>query len=227
MKTILLAVLLSLTSVFFAAAQTPNPESSPPASDPSANSADKKKQDKPADNASDPQAQTAQQNGYVRPNSKTRFNRYVNSMVGPMAIGRRVASAGYATWRNSPEEWGPHWEGFGRRFASGMGKGFIKQTTTYGLDEALKLDSHYYRSKKKDFGSKLTNALLSPVTARNKNGKRVIGVPRLAGTYAAGIIAAETWYPARFDWKDGVKSGTVSLGITAAFNLFKEFIWKK
>jgi hypothetical protein len=27
--------------------------------------------------------------------------------------------------------------------------------------------------------------------------------------------------------KDGVKNGTVSLGFTAAFNLVKEFIWKK
>ena len=144
-----------------------------------------------------------------------------------MAIGKTVASAGIATWRNSPEEWGDRWEGFGRRVASGFGKNVIKQTTTYGLDEALKLDSHYYRSDKKDFGSKVANALISPVTARNKDGKRVVGIPRIAGTYTSSIVAAEAWYPARYSWKDGVKSGTISLGMNAVFNLVKEFVWKK
>ena len=164
---------------------------------------------------------------YVRPDAKTRFKRYVNGMVGPVALGKQVVGAGYGTWRNSPEEWGGQWEGFGKRLASGFGKNLIKQTTTYTLDEALKLDSHYYRSTKKDVGSKIKNALLSPVTARTSSGKRVIGVPRLVGTYTASIVAAETWYPARYDWKDGAKSATFSLGISAAYNLFKEFVWKK
>lgn len=170
---------------------------------------------------------TQQQASYVRPDPKVRLKRYLNGMVGPVALAKQVVGAGYGTWRNSPEEWGGQWEGFGKRLASGFGKNLIKQSITYGLDEALKLDSHYYRSEKKDVGSKIKNALLSPVTARNSKGKRVIGVPRLVGGYTAGIIAAETWYPSRYDWKDGAKSATYSLGISAAYNLFKEFVWKK
>ncbi len=164
---------------------------------------------------------------YVRPDSKTRFKRYVKSMFGPMALGKSVLSAGYATWRNSPEEWGDKWEGFGKRFASSMGKSVIKNTTMYGLDEAFKLDSQYYRSKNKSVASRVGNALLSPVTARNQEGKRVLGFPRIIGTYTGSIVAAETWYPSRYDYKDGLKNGTVSLGLNAAFNLVKEFIWKK
>ncbi|HEV8592068.1 MAG TPA: hypothetical protein VGQ55_08195 [Pyrinomonadaceae bacterium] len=177
--------------------------------------------------AVDTSANAAPQNGYARPDAKTRRNRYINSLIGPMALGKNVAWAGIGTWRNSPEEWGDRWEGFGRRVASNFGKNTIKQTTIYGLDEAFKLDSHYYRSEKKDFGSKLANALISPITARDKNGNRVIGIPRIAGTYTSSIVAAETWYPARYNWKDGMKSGTISLGMNAAFNLVKEFIWKK
>ena len=166
-------------------------------------------------------------NGYTRPNSDVRFKRYVSSIFGPFTLARQVAGAGISTWRNSPEEWGGQWEGFGKRLASNFGKNVIKQTTVYGLDEALKLDSHYYRATGKSTGAKIKNALISPVTARTPSGKRTIGVPRLVGTYGANIIARETWYPDRYDWKDGVKSGTVSLGIGAAFNLFKEFVWKK
>ena len=172
-------------------------------------------------------AAVATANGYVRPDADERRKRYINSMVGPVALARTVGTAGISTWRNSPEEWGTKWEGFGRRVASNFGRNVIKQTTIYGLDEALKVDSSYHRAKNKGVGGKIANALISPVTARKPNGERTIGVPRLVGTYSAAIISREVWYPDRFDWKDGVRSGTISLGFNAAFNLVKEFIWKK
>jgi hypothetical protein len=162
-------------------------------------------------------------NDYVRPDSKERFRRFVSSTIGLKAIGRNAAKAGFSTYTDSPEEWETNSKGFARRFASGMGGNAIKQTTIYGLDEALQLDSRYYESERKDFGSRVKNALLSTVTARNKDGKRVIGVPRLAGTYTSGIVSREVWYPERYDYKDGLKSGTVSLGFTAAVNLIREF----
>ena len=164
---------------------------------------------------------------YVRPDPATRRKRFINSVVGPFALGRMVATAGIATWNNSPDEWGDHWEGFGRRVASNFGRNAIKQTTKFGLDEALKYDSHFYRSKSKSVGARVRNALISPVTARNENGKRVVGIPNLVGTYTAGIVSYEAWYPDRFGWKSGIRTGTVSLGFAAAFNLFKEFVWKK
>lgn len=184
----------------------------------------------PFDAKKEPKQQTQQddtQAAYVRPSANKRFKSYVNGMFGPVAVGKNLATAGISTWRNSPEEWGDKWEGFGRRFASNMGKGIVKQTVSYGLEEAFKLDSKYYRSKKKDVGSRVKNALLSTVTARDQNGKRVFGFPKIAGTYAASITAAEMWYPSRFDYKDGLRSGTISLGFSAAFNLVKEFVWKK
>ncbi len=175
--------------------------------------------------AADPQSDVS--SVYVRPDSKTRFKRYVNGMIGPVTLARAVGRAGISTWQNSPEEWGGQWEGFGKRMASALGKNVIGRTTVYGLDEALKLDSHFYRSKKRDVGSRIRNAFLSPVTARNTRGKRVIGVPRIVGSYTSSIVAAEAWYPDRYDWKDGVRNGTIGFGFSAAFNLFKEFIWKK
>lgn len=164
--------------------------------------------------------------GYTRPDAKTRRNKYFNSMFGPYAIAQTVASAGFGTWRNSPEEWGGKWEGFGRRVASGFGKSAIKQTTIYALDESFKLDSNFYRSQKRSFGAKVKNAVISPFTARKPNDKRVVGFPRIVGTYTSSIIAAETWYPKRYNYRDGLRSGTISLGLNVAFNLFKEFIKK-
>ena len=163
---------------------------------------------------------------YVRPNADKRFKKYVNSMFGPWSIGRAVASAGLSTWSNEPEEWGPHWEGFGKRFASNMGRSIMKNTMMYGMDEAFKLDSYYYRSTKRDVGSRIKNAMLSPVTARKPDGKKVFGFPRVVSTYASSVIVAETWYPGR-DWKDGLRNGSMTLLFNGGYNLLKEFVWKK
>lgn len=164
---------------------------------------------------------------YTRPDAKKRFKRYIKGTIGPIAIGRNLASAGFSTWRNSPEEWGDRWEGFGRRVASNFGKAVIKQTAIYGLDETLELDSGFYRSQNRSFKSKFKNAVISPFTARKPNGKRVLGVPRIVGTYTSSIVAAEVWYPSRFDYKDGLRSGSISLGFNVLTNLFKEFVLKK
>lgn len=221
MKLIRSLAILMVAGVCFASAQAP--EQKPVAKTSTQSEVPSKGSN--SDNGSSSGA--VQDEKYVRPDSKTRFNRYVKSTFGPMALGKKVLTSGYSTWRNSPEEWGDKWEGFGKRFASSLGKSVIKNTTIYTLDETLKVDSRYYRSRKKDFGSKLGNALISPVTARNAEGKRVIGIPRIVGTYTASIAAAELWYPSRFDYKDGLKSATVSLGFNAAFNIIKEFVWKK
>jgi hypothetical protein len=160
---------------------------------------------------------------YVRPEKDVRVKRYFMSMFGPTAIGIRAARAGISTWDNSPVEWGPHWDGFGKRFASGTGESVIRNTAIFGLDEAFKLDSHYYRSSG-GFGSKVKNAITSPLLARNRHGKKVFGFPATVGRYAAPVISNEAWFPARYSWKDGLRTGTYSFGTDVLFNLVKEFI---
>jgi hypothetical protein len=226
MKSKLFLGLVFLTAAFCAGAQVPEPK---PISPEPAKTIVKSETEKNSPDTSDKINKSLNQDqpGYVRPDRKTRFNRYVKSMFGPTALAKTVFGAGYSTWQNSPEEWGGQWEGFGRRVASNLGKSAIKNTTGYALDEAFKLDSRFYRSKKKNFGSRVTNALISPFTARKPDGKRVFGFPRIVGTYTASIIAAETWYPSRYSYKNGLRSGTISLGTTALFNLVKEFFFKK
>ncbi len=174
-----------------------------------------------------PQTPAPSSTTYVRPNAEKRFKRYVSDTIGPKAWIGIVSGAAFSTASNKPDEWGGSVEGFGRRVASNLGKSVIKNTVMYGLDEALKLDSSYYRSTNRDVGSRIRNALISPVTARKANGKRTVGIPRIVGTYTANVVANQFWYPPRYDWKDGMKRGTISLGVNAAFNLVREFIFKK
>jgi len=172
----------------------------------------------------DPAQQTT--NAYVRPNARERRVHYFKNMFGKTALAKNIIGAGISTWTNAPEEWGQHMDGFAKRVASNVGKSVINNTTAYGLEEAFKLDSRYYRSEKKGIVPRARHAIVSSLTARNENGKTVFGYPRIAGLYVSNVIAAETWYPKRHNWQDGMRGATTSLGINSLYNLIKEFVFR-
>lgn len=170
-------------------------------------------------------AQPAPTPAYVFPDKGERFRRYVKSTVGPFRLGWSAASAGLNQWRDSPEEWGQGMKGFGRRYASSLGSNAIQQTVTYGLDTAFSLDTGFQKSNRTGFFPRFKDALIQNVTSRTPSGKRVIGVPRFAGIYSGAIISRETWYPDRYSYKDGIRTGTKSFLEGFGINLFREFVW--
>ncbi|HEY7785400.1 MAG TPA: hypothetical protein VIB00_11770 [Pyrinomonadaceae bacterium] len=163
-------------------------------------------------------------NGYVFPTAEERKKRYLRSVVGPFAIARVGVSAGLNQLSDSPEEWGQGAEGYGKRFASQFGKNVIRQSVIYGLSEAMKLDTGFQKSKRKGFLPRLSDALVQTVTSRTRSGKRVLSAPIFAGTYAGEIIRYETWYPSRYSYKDGLRSGTYSFAKSAGLNVVREFV---
>ncbi|HYK20015.1 MAG TPA: hypothetical protein VEV42_04730 [Pyrinomonadaceae bacterium] len=175
------------------------------------------------DASKDP-ATPATSKAYVFPSQHERLKRYVMNLAGPFALARTAASAGLSQWRDSPEEWGQGAKGYGRRFASGMGQNAIHQTVTYGLDEAMGLDTGFQRSKREGFFPRFKDALIQNVTSRTKSGDRVVSVPRFAGIYTGAIVSRETWYPDRYTYKDGLRSGTTSLLTGFGINLVREFV---
>ena len=164
---------------------------------------------------------------YVFPTPRERFNRYVKNTVGPERLLRSAASAGISQWNDSPEEWGQGAKGYGKRFASSIGQNAIQQTVTYGLDSALKLDTGFKKSKREGFFPRLKDALAQNVTSRNRSGGRVISIPRFAGVYTGAIIAHETWYPDRYSYKDGLRSGTTTLLTGFGINVLREFVIRR
>lgn len=178
------------------------------------------------------QSQTTQQSSnqttnsdYVFPTPRERFKRYVSSTVGPTRLAWSAASAGINQWRDHPEEWGQGAKGYGKRYASSLGQNAIQQTVTYGLDMAIGLDTGFKRSKREGFFPRMKDALLQNVTSRTKKGNRVISVPRLAGVYTGAVVAKEAWYPDRYSYKDGLRSGTRILLTGFGINLVREFVF--
>jgi hypothetical protein len=161
---------------------------------------------------------------FVFPTKRERFNRYVKSTVGPYSLLGIGVSAGINQWRDNPEEWEQGASGYGKRYASGFGRNLIQQTVVYGLDSAMGLDTRFRKSARKGFFPRMKDALAENITSRNRVGKRVFSVPRVSGVYASGIISNEAWYPERYNYKDGLRSGTRTLLTGFGMNLVREFI---
>lgn len=164
---------------------------------------------------------------YRRPDARKRFDHYMSNIVGPGTLLQYVGTTALLTLRNTPKEWGTKPEGMARRLANTVAKNVIKESVIYGLDEALKVDSTFYLSRDRSVAARLRNSVFSAVTARNRRGHRVIGIPRLAGGFASGVIASTQWYPNRYDQDHGLKGGAISLGVAAGVNLFREFVLKR
>jgi hypothetical protein len=172
-------------------------------------------------------APTAQATPYVRPTSKERFRRYASNAFGVSAVIGSGIGATFGQISNDPPEWERTAEGFGRRFASNYGEGAIRNTVSYGLSEAFKLDNRFEKSGKKNVGSRIKHVFLASYTTRTKNGNRIPDFPYAVGTFAGSITAAEVWYPNRYSYKDGFREGTISLGTRFGVNLLREFLFPK
>jgi len=164
---------------------------------------------------------------YVRPAAERRFNNYLREVAGPFALMRYAATAGLLNLRNTPKEWGTKPDGYARRLGNVAAKNVMRATTTYALDEALKVDSTFYLSRDRSVAARLRNSIFSAVTARNRRGHRVIGIPRLAGSFVSEVVPSVAWYPGRYDQDHGLKGGAISIGISAGVNLLREFVLKR
>ena len=164
--------------------------------------------------------------GSGRPAAAQRFKNFLIDSAGPVVLGETVAWAAVAQANDTPTEWGRGASGFGKRYASLLGQGVIQESVTYGLSEALKVDSRFRKSAKRGFFPRVGDAVVQSVTSRRVDGRRVVSAPLLAG-YAAGGLGMMTWFPDGYTYKDGLRYGALALASRAGVDLLREFIIRR
>jgi hypothetical protein len=163
---------------------------------------------------------------YIRPTERTKVSNYAFDAFGPYPIATAGVTAGINQWTNSPPEWGQGVEGFGKRFGSDFGIAAIGTTTRYGLAEAFREDTLYYRCECAGPLPRLRHAVISTLTGRHgEDGHRVFSISALAAPYAGSMIAVHLWYPDRFDAKDAFRMGNYSLLGYMGGNIALEFFY--
>src|ERR1035437_2799862 len=163
---------------------------------------------------------------YLRPTQRIMALNYVFDGFGPYPIVGAAFTAGINQLSNSPREWNQGIEGYSKRFGSDLGIAAVGTTTRYGLAEAFKEDTLYYRCECKGLFPRLSHAVISTFTARRgDDGHRVFSFPALVAPYAGTMTAVYGWYPGRYNAKDGFRMGNYSLLGYVGGNIALEFLY--
>lgn len=163
---------------------------------------------------------------YVRPSESEKLHNFIFDAVGPYPFIGAAGAAGISQASKKPPEWGEGWDAYGVRVASDFGIALTTTTVRYGLAEAFREDTLYYRCDCKGILPRLGHALISTVTARHgDDGRREFSFPALAAPYGGSMAATLGWYPSRYGPKDGFRIGNYNLLGQAGQNVALEFIY--
>src|SRR5258706_15505029 len=69
----------------------------------------------------------------------------IKATVGPKNLAAGAFVSGIRTWRNEPEEYGPHWEGFGKRYGARFAAGGTSNILEAGFGRIWGEDPRYFR----------------------------------------------------------------------------------
>ncbi len=170
--------------------------------------------------AADPSPQRAD---YQPLTPEQRWETYWKGFVSPGRLGGSAGRALGAQFADDPPEWGQGAEGYGKRFASSYGVFAVQESTEAAVAAALGQDPRYISCDCSGFWKRFGFAVSSTVMTYDNAGDRTFAWGRVGGRYA-GSMAAITWFPDRYGWKDGMREGTQRFGFGAAANLVREFM---
>ena len=163
---------------------------------------------------------------YTRPTGKMKLYNYVFDAFGPYPIVGAGFAAGVSQEFDTPPEWRQGAAGYGKRFGSDFGIAAVSTTTRYGLAQAFKQDTLYYRCECKGVFQRLRHAVISTLTARRgDDGHSVFSFPALVAPYAGSMTAVYAWYPGRYNGKDAFRMGNYAMLGYVGGNIALEFIY--
>jgi hypothetical protein len=154
---------------------------------------------------------------------RQRINWFTKSTIGPESLAAGLFTAGFGTAINRPQEYGTHWEGFGKRYGmryTGIATGNAMEAS---LGALWGEDPRYFRTTGQSFKGRLKNVMVMTFGARRADGNLAPAYARYMGT-AGNNFLSNTW---RADSESGVGDACLrtALGFAGRMgsNAFAEF----
>jgi len=154
---------------------------------------------------------------------RQRLNWTVNSTIGPTSLAAGAFSAGFGTAMNRPREYGPHWEGYGKRYGmrfTGIATGNLMEAS---LGALWGEDPRYFRASGQSVKGRIRNVIVMTFVARQADGDLAPAYARYAGISGNNFLS-NTW---RADSESGLGDACLrtALGFAGRMggNAFAEF----
>ena len=153
-----------------------------------------------------------------------RLGWFVDSTVGPPSLLGGVFSAGFGTAINSPREYGPHWEGFGKRYGMRLTGISVGRAIEAAGGAVTGEDPRYFRTYHAPLSGRAKNILDLTFRAYGSDRKRHLAFVRL-GANVGNNFLSNTWRArSENDWQHASLRCVEGIGGRAASNAFAEFL---
>lgn len=154
---------------------------------------------------------------------KQKFGHYAKSLIAPWGVLAAASGAGIGQARDDVPEWDQGMSGYRRRLTSSLGKHLVGESISFAVGDILGYDPRYHASDRTGVWHRTLDALVQSLRSKDDYGRWRIAYPHLAATFGAGLVS-RTWYPeSRRTISGGLESGAISLALSAAVNVAKEF----
>jgi hypothetical protein len=113
----------------------------------------------------------------------------VKSTVGPESLTAGLFSAGIGTAMDHPREYGPHWEGFAKRYGmrfTGTATGNLMEASVGALWGE---DPRYFRATGQSVKGRIKNVIVMTFVARRADGELAPAYARYIGTSGNNFIS--------------------------------------
>ncbi|MDE3156237.1 MAG: hypothetical protein KGN76_14140 [Acidobacteriota bacterium] len=161
---------------------------------------------------------------YVPMTPSGRWDQYWRAtFLSPGAYFRALGAAAGGQFANDPAEWGQGATGYARRTASTFARFTLSDTIRASTAAALGYDTRYLRCGCDGGWQRLGHALKMTVLTADAQGRMRVDIPAVTAAYGSAAIAA-AWLPgpAR-PVHDGLRDGSIRIGVQAGVNLLREF----
>jgi hypothetical protein len=153
-----------------------------------------------------------------------RVDWFVHGTVGPPSLIGGVWSAGWGTLFNNPEEYGPHWDGFGKRYGMRLTGVATSNMMEASLGTLWGEDPRYFRAGPEDpFKKRTWNIVKRTFVAKNSLGEDVPAFARYFSVFGSNYLS-NTW---RADSEATTENAAIRVGYgflgRMAGNAFAEF----
>lgn len=172
--------------------------------------------------AADPATKLQLDSSYQPITGRQRMQWFVRSTVGPQSLAAGVFSAAIGTARNAPEEYGPGWEGFGKRYGmrlTGISTGNAMEA---GLGSLWGEDPRYFHGKG-NVKARIRNVIFTTFTAPRPNGHMAPAYARYVAITGNNFLSNAWRADSEADTSDALIRTLLGFAGRMGSNAFQEF----
>jgi hypothetical protein len=141
-----------------------------------------------------------------------------------------LVDAGFSTGTNSPREYGPHWDGFGKRYGLRLTGVSTGNAIEASLGAVWGEDPRYFRAVGQPFKTKVVHVVKMTFLAQNRDGGTMPAYARLVAIPANNFLS-NSWRPdSTTNTDDALLRSLVGVAAKMASNAFAEFapdVWDR